>query len=323
MAGFAPNRKQSPKPAMENETIILFYNSMWDQPLEYPEKEVPEHFLITEDPSLYDRASVVVFHVPSLGFDFIVGRGPIKKEGQIWVAWSMESTAHHPILSTELVMRRFDLAMTHKRDSDIWCPYLLSSHRENLRNGPIEKTDGCLINAFVSSRYDTNGRTEYLREMMKHIDVHSYGKLFRNAAQPEGAGRQFKLDTMARYKFTVAFENASETDYVTEKFYDPLIVGSVPIYLGAPNVEEFSPGEECFINVSDFDGPESLSRFLLDLSRDPVRYSEYFEWKNKPFRPGFEKLLEIQNEHLLVRLCRKIDETLERRAAANSLTRTV
>jgi len=303
---------------MENKKIIiLFYNSMWGQPLEYPEEELPENFLITEDRSLYDKASAVVFHVPSLGFDFIVGRGPIKKKGQVWVAWSMETAAHHAILSTELVMRRFDLSMTHSRGSDVWCPYILRTYREELRNEPIEKTDGCLVNAFISSRYDTNGRTEYLREMMKHIDVHSYGKLFRNAAQPDGAGRKFKLDTMARYKFTVAFENASEADYVTEKFYDPLIAGSIPIYLGAPNIEEFSPGEKCFINASDFDGPESLSRFLLDLSRDPVRYSEYFEWKNKPFLPGFEKMLQVQNEHAILRLCRKVSETMQMRAAAN------
>ncbi|MCL4244889.1 MAG: alpha-1,3-fucosyltransferase [Candidatus Dadabacteria bacterium] len=306
---------------MEDRIIILFYNSMWGQPLEYQGRDIPEPFVITEDRSLYDKASAVVFHVPSLGLDFVVGRGPVKREGQIWIAWSMESAAHHPVLSTELVMRRFDLTMNYRQDSDIWCPYILPSHREELRNAPTEKTGGCLVNAFISSRHDTNGRTEYLREMMKHVEVHSYGKLFRNVPQPKGAGRQFKLDTMARYKFTVAFENASDADYVTEKFYDPLIAGSVPLYLGAPNIEEFSPGENCFINVSDFEGPESLSRFLLDLSRDPGRYSEYFDWKKKPFLPGFEKLLQVQNEHALLRLCRKVGDTLQARAGGASSPR--
>lgn len=301
---------------MKDKIIILFYNSMWGQPLEYPGRDIPEPFILTDDRSLYDKASAVVFHVPSLGLDFVVGRGPIKREGQVWIAWSMESAAHHPILSSELVMRRFDLMMTYSRESDIWCPYILRSHREELRNEPLQKTDDRLVNAFISSGYDTNGRTEYLGEMMKHIEVHSYGKLFRNAPQPGGAGRRFKLDTMARYKFTVAFENTSEADYVTEKFYDPLIAGSVPVYLGAPNIEEFSPGEKCFINVRDFEGPESLSRFLLDLSGDPVRYSEYFEWKKKPFCSGFERLLQAQNEHQFVRLCRKVGDILKARAGS-------
>jgi len=307
---------------MEDKIIILFYNSMWGQPLEFPEQEIPEPFVITEDRSLYDRASAVVFHVPSLGFDFVVGRGPIKRKGQIWVAWSMESAAHHPILSMELVMRRFDLTMTHSRDSDIWCPYILPSNRDELRKAPIEKTGG-LVNAFISSAYDTNGRTEYLREMMKHIEVHSYGKLFRNAPQPKGAWREFKLETMARYKFSIAFENASETDYVTEKFYDPLIEGSVPVYLGAPNIEEFAPGEKCFIDVSGFDGPEALSRFLMDLSRDEAHYSEYFEWKKKPFLRSFEELLQAAHEPMLVRLCRKVGDTLKTRAWAASTHSTI
>ena len=304
---------------MEDKIIILFYNSMWGQPLDLPRQEIPEPFMITEDRSYYDKASAVVFHTPSLGLDFVVGRGPIKRKGQIWVAWSMESAAHHPILSMELVMRRFDLTMTHSRDSDIWCPYILPSHREELRNGPIEKTGG-LVNAFISSRYDTNGRTEYLREMMKHIEVHSYGKLFRNTPQPKGAGRQFKLETMARHKFSIAFENASETDYVTEKFYDPLIEGSIPVYLGAPDIEEFTPGEKCFINVSDFDGPEPLSHFLMDLSRDEARYSEYFEWKKKPFHRRFEEFLRAVHEPMLVRLCRKVGDTLRTRGEEASAT---
>lgn len=38
----------------------------------------------------------------------------------------------------------------------------------------------------------------------------------------------------ARYKFTLAFENADCEDYITEKLWRPLIVGSVPIYYGSP-----------------------------------------------------------------------------------------
>ena len=45
--------------------------------------------------------------------------------------------------------------------------------------------------------------------------------------------------TLARqYLFTIAIENSLEYDYVTEKLWQPLAAGSVPIYLGAPNVDE-------------------------------------------------------------------------------------
>lgn len=52
------------------------------------------------------------------------------------------------------------------------------------------------------------------------------------------------------------FENAISKNYVTEKFFEPPIVGSVPVYLGASNIEIFSPGEYAFIDVRDYDSPE-------------------------------------------------------------------
>jgi len=41
---------------------------------------------------------------------------------------------------------------------------------------------------------------------------------------------------VARYKFTLSFENAVCDDYITEKLWRPLVVGSVPIYMGSPSV---------------------------------------------------------------------------------------
>lgn len=42
---------------------------------------------------------------------------------------------------------------------------------------------------------------------------------------------------VAKYKFTIAIENAICDDYITEKLWRPLIAGSVPIYLGSPSIE--------------------------------------------------------------------------------------
>lgn len=45
------------------------------------------------------------------------------------------------------------------------------------------------------------------------------------------------LSLIAKYKFTLSFENAVGDDYLTEKLWRPLIVGSVPVYLGSPSVK--------------------------------------------------------------------------------------
>lgn len=44
------------------------------------------------------------------------------------------------------------------------------------------------------------------------------------------------MDFVSQYKFVIAIENAKCEDYITEKLWRPLIVGSVPIYLGSPSV---------------------------------------------------------------------------------------
>lgn len=45
------------------------------------------------------------------------------------------------------------------------------------------------------------------------------------------------LRLTAKYKFTLAFENAVGDDYITEKLWRPLTVGSIPVYLGSPSVQ--------------------------------------------------------------------------------------
>ena len=42
---------------------------------------------------------------------------------------------------------------------------------------------------------------------------------------------------LAQYKFTITFENAVCNDYVTEKFWRPFKVGSVPIVFGSPKIK--------------------------------------------------------------------------------------
>lgn len=42
---------------------------------------------------------------------------------------------------------------------------------------------------------------------------------------------------ISRYKFIISYENGVCNDYVTEKLWRTLIVGSVPVYFGAPNIK--------------------------------------------------------------------------------------
>lgn len=45
----------------------------------------------------------------------------------------------------------------------------------------------------------------------------------------------------------IAFENSNVTDFVTEKLALAFKAGTLPVYMGAPNVENWLPGENSII----------------------------------------------------------------------------
>lgn len=48
-----------------------------------------------------------------------------------------------------------------------------------------------------------------------------------------------KLDGLKDYKYSIAIENSSVENYFTEKILDCFLTGTIPIYKGCPNIDEF------------------------------------------------------------------------------------
>jgi hypothetical protein len=295
-------------PTSSPKTLIVFYNRMWNEPIPR-DLELPEGCELTTDRRRIAEATAVVFHIPTLRWL----RPPAKRPGQIWVAWSIESEVNYPRLRDPSFMRMFDLTMTHRQESDIRAGYVgfyssAVNLAQTLRQPPKPKDQEHMVAAFISSRFNQSGRLEYTRELMRYLKIDSFGKFMRNQRLRDDRWRPTKLEVIARYKFTLAFENAIAPDYVTEKFFDPLVVGSVPVYLGAPNVESYAPGDHCFINTSAFSSPRALAEYLLTLAADPLAYDVYLDWKQKPFRPAFEHYLAEQQTPAFVRLCQRVQQ---------------
>ena len=93
------------------------------------------------------------------------------------------------------------------------------------------------------------------------------------------------MQTIAGYKFTLAFENAVAEDYVTEKLYHPLVAGSVPVYLGAPNVGQLVPASDCYIDVNDFSGPQGACSICSPSTATPRPMTGTWPGK-RPFEPS-------------------------------------
>ena len=82
--------------------------------------------------------------------------------------------------------------------------------------------------------------------------------------------REEYLATMSNYTFAICFENCSVDGYVTERIFDCMSVGTIPIYLGAPDISAYVP-ESCFVNAARFESPYKLHRFLTSLEPDRIQ----------------------------------------------------
>ena len=278
------------------ERLVLLYDFVDTAPWV---DDCPDRCRFTSDPRRLFEASAVVFHVPTLRQQL-----PPKRPGQTWVAFSMESDVNYPVLRDPGFLAAFDLTMTYRRDSDVWSPYFGPNLVPPLLRAPLPKTVAVPAVYLCRNSADRSGRAAYVAELMQHIAVDSYGPSLNNRALPTpDRGRETKLSIVSRYRFTIAIENSITRDYVTEKFFDPLVAGSVPVYLGASNVEDFAPGRRCFIDVRDFPDPRALAERLQALADNEVKYAELLAWKREGLRPEFACLLDELRVPAPCRLC--------------------
>ena len=74
-----------------------------------------------------------------------------------------------------------------------------------------------------------------------------------------------KYSVLKNYNFSLCIENAQELNgYITEKIFDCMVAGAIPIYHGAPNIKEYVPAD-CFIDVGSFSNPEKCYQYLKNL----------------------------------------------------------
>lgn len=162
---------------------------------------------------------------------------------------------------------------------------------------------------FMASNYKAKERIKFVKELMKKKKVDCLGPVLYNMEDRDTIGKQDqagkyidwrkeKLETIKEYKFTMAFENEQAYNYVTEKIYQPLLVGSIPIYWGAPNVNTlFNP--KCFVNVNRFNSYKEAIAEIVRIDEDETYYQTFFE--ELAILPN-SKLIEVSKEKILERI---------------------
>jgi hypothetical protein len=135
----------------------------------------------------------------------------------------------------------------------------------------------------ANCHHEGSGRDYYIEELMKHIEVDSYGECLKNKEFPfkdhwyswDDAYQKFA----GGYKFILGAPNCISNDYVNDNFWRPLNLGIIPIWTGAYNIKDWQPSEHSIVNAHEYKSPKALAEFIKYLSANDTAYDEYMAWR--------------------------------------------
>ncbi|XP_035277051.1 4-galactosyl-N-acetylglucosaminide 3-alpha-L-fucosyltransferase 9-like [Anguilla anguilla] len=226
---------------------------------------------LTSDRNMLSKSHGVIFHHRDIRSDLSNLPPPQRPIFQKWVWMNIESPTNSgkiPGLNS-----LFNLTLNYRQDADIPVRYATIVQTQD-NNFKIPSKDK-LVCWIVSNWNPSYKRVAYYNALKQLIDIHVYGRAFGKPV----SNQDFD-PTIASCKFYLSFENSIHKDYITEKLYNPLSVGTVPIVLGPSrqNYENFVPGD-AFIHVDDFPSPKELADHILILDKNEDQYHRYFEWR--------------------------------------------
>jgi hypothetical protein len=101
-------------------------------------------------------------------------------------------------------------------------------------------------------------------------------KWFKQPAFPSYRGElRDKAEVLRQCRFSFCYENSLGPDnYITEKMFDSMVNGCIPIYWGADNVTNHIP-TECFIDRRHFSSTKEVHQHLMSLTNSECqRYQD-------------------------------------------------
>ncbi|XP_020683800.1 glycoprotein 3-alpha-L-fucosyltransferase A [Dendrobium catenatum] len=227
---------------------------------------------------------------------------------------SMESSQYYVENDIYHARRRgYSIIMTTSLSSDVPVGYFSWAEYDIM--APMQpKTAGGLAAAFISNCGAHNFRLQALEMLEKlGIKIDSYGGCHRNRD-----GNVDKLETLKRYKFSLAFENSNEDDYVTEKFFQSLVAGAIPVVVGAPNIQDFAPSPNSILHIRELGDVTSVAETMKYLAENPTAYNKTLSWKFDGPSDSFKALVDMAAVHSSCRLCVHIATSIHEKEEASS-----
>ena len=229
------------------------------------------------------------------------------------VIWSMEGQCHYGRLKTaekEVNQTLLLSAMLMQFSSPIPMPYF-SWVEYDLQDWmpDYEAREKAVV--FIAKNCNSlNGREQLVRGLIKHgVRVDAVSSCLNNKEWPADVPRNHKHGVLKKYLVYLAAENCNEVDYVSEKVYGALAAGSVPIYLGAPNIYEstFVPPNSLLIPPTDMNNDALVAAFAAEVSKvinNKAEWEAKVAWRQQPLTEEYKRKFAFTCTHSSCRLCR-------------------
>tara|TARA_R100001463_G_scaffold40620_1_gene86078 strand:- start:131 stop:553 length:423 start_codon:yes stop_codon:yes gene_type:complete len=121
-------------------------------------------------------------------------------------------------------------------------------------------------------------RLEIAQQLADSGQVDMYGKAFNYIPR--------KIDGLKDYMFSFAMENSCYESYFTEKLHDCLLTGTMPVYLGAPDIGDFYNIDGIIVMGRDDEGSVVFNSEVLT--------EEYYYDHLDAVKDNYNRVLETQ-----------------------------
>jgi hypothetical protein len=187
----------------------------------------------------------------------------------------------------------------------------------NLLERPIKKKKNDIwVSAYISNcvyRVSTD-RLKIIQELKKYVNIDVFGKCF-NTSEPKELMHldiaKRKIENIANYKFHLAFENSRHDGYISEKIWQSFYAGTVPIYLGAPNIRNYLPRQNSALIVDEFASVKELADEIKRLAKDDEEYDKMHEWR-KRVDDSFLNVMDYECLRTSCKICHLVADSLDR-----------
>ncbi|XP_064457727.1 alpha-(1,3)-fucosyltransferase C-like [Ornithodoros turicata] len=262
--------------------------------------------VVTHNRSLLNDSDLVIFHQRDIEVDDLPPERSSRR--QRWALLNHEAPPHTPRVPAQ-IEGEFNWTVTYREDSDVILrPKLARLHSlsesPKPRNWWTNKTRHVVW--FVSNCNTPSNREGFVEDLSQHIKVDIIGQCGQHSCLPKMSQKCYS-DASNIYFFYLALENSICTDYVTEKLYNALLWGMVPVVFGGANYKKVAPPNS-YIDALSFETTKDLADHLKRVSRDALLYNSYHTWRLK---------YKFTSKHFICELCSMLHTSSPEKTYAN------